>query len=198
MKLSDKELVQLFIDADERAQKLFIEKYKKWVVGVAMKQFKLDLYNANEIFQIVLLNLIENDYKVLKAWQGKSKFSTYLTVIVTRRCIKYLKKNKKETPVDEELYKNTESDNLANPEQYTESLYKLELIQTHMKELKPRDQLLLSYRFVDEREPTEIAQILNMKPATVRKAIHDALTRLRNKLPIDVTLIVLTALIRGR
>ncbi len=192
---SEKKLIKRFLNNDVRAQKQFIEKYKKWVMGVAIKQFKLDVFNAEEIFQIVLLSLIDKDYKVLRAWQGRSKFSTYLTVIVTRACIKYVNKNKNEQPLDESHYEKTQSDNKVSPEDKTHITKQLELIQHYFSQLNSRDQLLLSYRFVDELEPTKIAKILNMKSGAVRKAIHDAVKRLKNKLPFDVTLVILTALI---
>lgn len=193
--ISDKHLIRLFIEGDEKAQKWFVEKYRKWVIGIAIKQFKLEVFNAEEIFQIVLLNLIERNYKVLKAWRGKGKFSTYLTVIVTRACIKYVNKDKKHDSIDDNEQALNQENSGPNPEEFVDSINRLEVIQRHFLQLSGRDQLLLSYRFVDELEPIEIAKILNMKPPTVRKAIHDATRRLKKTLPFDVTLIVLCALI---
>jgi RNA polymerase sigma factor (sigma-70 family) len=193
--ISDTELIQLFIRGEDLAQKCFIEKYRKWVIGVAIKQFKMDVFNAEEIFQIVLLNLIDKEFKVLKSWQGKGKFSTYLTVIVTRACIKYVKKDKNHVSIDDSPQALDYKSSSANPEEFIDSIHRLETLQKHFLQLSARDQLLLSYRFIDELEPIEIAKIVNMKPATVRKAIHDAVLRLKKILPFDVTLIVLCALI---
>ncbi|MBL4659497.1 MAG: sigma-70 family RNA polymerase sigma factor, partial [Alcanivoracaceae bacterium] len=184
--ISDKQLIRLFIQGDEPAQKHFIDKYRKWVIGVAIKQFRLDVFNAEEIFQIILLNLIEKDYHVLKTWQGKGKFSTFLTVIVTRACIKYVNKDKKHQSLDDVITTNFQ-DSAPEPDELIDSINKLEIIQSRFLQLSERDQLLLSYRLIDELQPIEIAKILNMKAATVRKAIHDALLRLKNKLPFDVT-----------
>jgi len=90
MSTSDKKLIEMFIEGDTDAQKTFIKKYKSWVVGIALKRFKMNVFSAEEIFQIVMLNLIDNDYRVLRSWQGKGKFSTYLTIIIIRICSKYV------------------------------------------------------------------------------------------------------------
>jgi RNA polymerase sigma factor (sigma-70 family) len=39
-------------------------------------------HEAEELRSWVLLKLVENDYRVLASWQGRSSFSTYLTVVL--------------------------------------------------------------------------------------------------------------------
>ena len=192
MPLTDEELIDLFLQDDEKAQRLFVEKYRPWVLGVAKKQYKLDAFAAEEVFQNVLLTVLENDCRVLRNWQKKSKFSTYLTVIVCRISAQFKKRNNRPDRAPESTLDNLTSEQNHADEDIHQN-HRLQLIKTHFEQLSGRDQLLLTYRFLEEKEPKEIAQILNMKPATVRKGIHDALARLRNKLPFDVTLMVLTA-----
>ena len=51
-----------------------------------------------------------------------------------------------------------------------------------MQDLSPRDRLLLALRYQDDRPPGDIAPLLGLAPGTTRKALHDAVARLRRKL----------------
>lgn len=50
-----------------------------------------------------------------------------------------------------------------------------------LRRLAPRDRLLLALRFGDERKPKEIAEVLGAPAGAIRKAIHDAIGRLRRR-----------------
>ena len=184
MHLSDKKLLKLFLKNEAAAERAFVDKYRPWILGVAKKHHRLDAFAAEEIVQTTLLALLESDCKAIRNWRGEGKFSTYLTVIVNRICLRHIKKNQPPKVIDD-LKEATAPE--ASPEHQAEQAQQFRLVKQYFEQLSGRDQLLLTYRFLDEKEPSEIAQIMDMKPATVRKAIHDALNRLRKKLPFDVT-----------
>src|SRR5437868_14562689 len=52
----------------------------------------LTLEQVEDIAQEVLLQVVANDYAVLKQFRGRSSLSTYLTVIARRICVHQLAK----------------------------------------------------------------------------------------------------------
>lgn len=59
---------------------------------------------------------------------------------------------------------------------------RLREVEDSIGQLSPRDRLLLALRFVDERTPKEISSVLGLTPGGARKAVHDAVQRLRAQL----------------
>jgi RNA polymerase sigma factor (sigma-70 family) len=58
-------------------------------VGFAARRYRLDPYDAEEFAAIVKLKLVENDYAVLRAYEARSAFGTYISVVVQRMALDY-------------------------------------------------------------------------------------------------------------
>lgn len=58
-------------------------------VGFAARRYKFDLNDAEEFAAIVNLKLVENDYAVLRAYEARSSFSTYISIVVQRLALDY-------------------------------------------------------------------------------------------------------------
>lgn len=58
-------------------------------IGFACRRYRFDLDDAEEFAAEVRLKLIENDYAVLRAWEERSGFSAYISIVVQRLALDY-------------------------------------------------------------------------------------------------------------
>jgi hypothetical protein len=59
------------------------------VVRGVTRRYLLSRFDAEEFASIVRLRLIEDDYEVLRSFEGRSSLRTFLTVVVARLCLNY-------------------------------------------------------------------------------------------------------------
>lgn len=53
-------------------------------VSFACRRHRLDATDADEFRSIVLLRLVENDYAILRAFEARSSFATFISIVVQR------------------------------------------------------------------------------------------------------------------
>jgi len=58
-------------------------------VGFASRRYRLDPDDAEEFASVVKLKLVENDYAVLRAYEARSSFATYISIVVQRLALDY-------------------------------------------------------------------------------------------------------------
>jgi RNA polymerase sigma factor (sigma-70 family) len=58
-------------------------------VAFACRRYRFDPADAEEFASIVNLRLIENDYAILRTYASRSKFSTWISVVVQRMALDY-------------------------------------------------------------------------------------------------------------
>lgn len=61
-------------------------------ISFAAHRHRLDPSDAEEFSAIVKLRLVENDYAVLRAFEGRSSFRTFMSVVVQRMALDYRRK----------------------------------------------------------------------------------------------------------
>ncbi len=54
------------------------------VVRAVAAQRRLDVEEVQELYSLVMLKMVQDDYAVLRGFQGRSRWITYLTVVVQR------------------------------------------------------------------------------------------------------------------
>ena len=173
--------VQAVVAGDPEAEDAFVQACRPLILALAHSRFSFSKEEAEEIVQTVMVGLFDRDRRALAAWRGEGKFSTYLTVITTRACLKYRSLHRPERPLAGPEPRATG----ASPVQRLETRERLASLAEGIARLRPRDQLLLRLRYQDGLEPSEIASMLSLKPGTARKALHDALKRLRKALSAE-------------
>lgn len=181
--MTDEELIEQVIDGLPGAQAEFVQRYEGLVLGLARGRFGFEAEASREIFQRVAERLWDNDCRALKSWRRKGRFSSYLTVIVCHLCLRERKRNQMreqvltETPIASAQW-------VADGPSASELLDHREkrgAIREAWEALSARDRLLLSLRFQDDRSPREISSALGLRPGAARKALHDAVARLRKR-----------------
>ena len=58
-------------------------------VAFACRRYRLDASDAEELRSIVHLRLVENDYAILRAYEQRSSFATYISIVVQRMALDY-------------------------------------------------------------------------------------------------------------
>ena len=58
-------------------------------VGFAARRYRLDPDDADEFAAVVRLKLVDNDYAVLRAYEERSSFATYITIVIQRLLTDY-------------------------------------------------------------------------------------------------------------
>ena len=58
-------------------------------VAYAARRHRLDREDAEEFAAIVRLRLVENDYAILRAYEERSRFDTYISIVVQRMALDY-------------------------------------------------------------------------------------------------------------
>ncbi len=175
----DKALIERVLDGEEFAGRTFAEECRKLILGLAHGRHHLSRDAAEEIHQTVMVRLLDRQGKALRAWRGEGKFTTYLTVIVTREIIHGGKVSRRpEENLDEARFQASSH----NPVKEAELEERGQILRQALQDLKPRDRLLIALRHEDQLPPREIARILGSSSGAIRKALFDATKRLKNRL----------------
>jgi len=58
-------------------------------IRFASRRYRLDFSDEEELAATVKLRLVENDYAVLRAYEERSSFSTYISIVVQRMALDY-------------------------------------------------------------------------------------------------------------
>ncbi|MEM7049364.1 MAG: sigma-70 family RNA polymerase sigma factor [Acidobacteriota bacterium] len=173
----EKDLLRRVVAREAGAEEEFVERYRDLVLGLAHGRLGLPREAAEELLQETMMRLWEKDHRALRAWRGQGKLSTYLTVITLRlareRAVGGMEPRRAEGPPPRPL---------PTPGESVEAQERWQSVRRAFAGGTPRDRLVLALRFLDERSPSEIAQLLGTRPGAARKAIHDALRRLRQRL----------------
>ena len=166
----------------EAAWTEFLERHSKLILHIA-RRASAGHDDVMDRYAYALDRLRENDFKRLRSFSlnGKGKFTTWLVVVVRRLCIDHRRRalgrpqGGLETTLDVE---SIARHNLAallvvdlDPDQIPEETSMApdaELIQTErsqqlaaaLSELAPKDQLLLTLRYVDDHSPEKVARML--------------------------------------
>jgi RNA polymerase sigma factor (sigma-70 family) len=58
-------------------------------VAFACRRYRLDSDDAEELASVVKLRLIENEYAILRAYEARSSFATYISIVVQRMALDF-------------------------------------------------------------------------------------------------------------
>ncbi|MEL7060594.1 MAG: sigma-70 family RNA polymerase sigma factor [Acidobacteriota bacterium] len=175
----DADLIRAVLADEPGADEEWVRRHRRLVIGLARRRYGFDREQAEEILQATVAALWADDRKVLRAWRGRGRFSTYLTVVVCRLCRRRAETARVRRLV--EVPPVERSDAAPSPAERAAVRERQEVVRSALAELRPRDRLLISLRFFDDREPAEMAPLVGLSPGAVRKAVHDALGRLRRQ-----------------
>ncbi|MGZ8796340.1 MAG: RNA polymerase sigma factor [Thermoanaerobaculia bacterium] len=130
-----------------------------------------DRSRAEEIAQDVFLQL----YRSLDSIESPEHLTHWLRQVTTRRCIDVIRRSKlRAVPLDS-IVDIESNDRVADP------LFDRKL-RTLIAELPDMQRVILTLRYQEDLDPSEICRIVEMPVNTVKSHLHRALQSLRSKL----------------
>lgn len=167
--VTDTQLVQKIMDGQQNAFQILIERYQEYVFTISFQVLKVR-EEAEEAAQDTFLKV----YKLLKQFEGKSKFSTWLYTIAYRTAIDYSRKKKKVVQsIDENpgLFQ-LEDTQSAGPMAKTQQGNIREVLQQIIGQLPPQDANILSLYYLHEQSVKEIAIITGLSLSNVKVKLY--------------------------
>ena len=179
----DQRLIDRLLAGEAEAEDEFLSRFRGLAIGLARGRFSFEPLAANEVWQEVVLKLWAEDCKALRSWRGEGRFTTYLTVIVVRICLRRRQAHSRRAALTEPLERAAQvADPARGPGHEAARRERRNALDQALCELSPRDRLLLRLHFQDGHKPSQIARLLKLTPGSVRKALFDARKRIRKRL----------------
>jgi RNA polymerase sigma-70 factor (ECF subfamily) len=177
----DRNLLQRCLQHDTGAWNDFVDRFLGLVYHVIhytahLRSTPLSPEEVEDIAQEVLLQVVANDYAVLKQFRGKSSLATYLTVIARRICVHQLAKlapTKKALPV--EMKRADEDDHPRT----RVGLERQEEVLKLLRRLPSREREVVRLFYLEGRTYEEISATLNMPVNTIGPVLSRAKKRLK-------------------
>jgi len=140
------------------------------VIRRSLTTYRLSEDDVMDAAQDVFVRLCANDFRLLKTYDpARAGLSTWLAVVARSAAIDYARRRRQATsPIDD-----VPEAVLAVEDKHVEKLKIPEGLLTE------RQTLILKFLYDEERDVTEVAQLLKIDAQTVRSTHHKALLRLR-------------------
>jgi RNA polymerase sigma-70 factor, ECF subfamily len=179
----DRNLLQRCLQHDTGAWNDFVDRFLGLVYHVIhytahLRSTPLTPEEVEDIAQEVLLQVVANDYAVLKQFRGKSSLATYLTVIARRICVHQLAKlapTKK--PLPSELKRGDEDE---HPRARV-GLERQEEVLKLLRRLPSKEREVVRLFYLEGRTYEEISSALNIPVNTIGPVLSRAKKRLKAK-----------------
>jgi len=135
---------------------------------------------AEDVTSAVFLKVIEN----LRKFHGdEQSFRNWLYKIATNEANNHLRKTGRGHRLLNVLKNQSSNSSTENKNTIDDDNKKSELLKQAVQSLKPRYQTIITLRFFENMKSQKIADVLGLKPATVRSRLSRAIDKLRKKMP---------------
>ena len=179
MKNEDVALIERILAGDEDAFASLIRKYQQQVHAQALRKID-DFQIAEDIVQETFLQV----YQRLETLEDPKLFPKWLYVIVNRRCIAWLRKNRLQTESLEEIdISEIETEAYsryvaAEHEKATVEAQR-DLVQKLLAKLKERDREVITLHYFEEMTSSEIGEFLGVSENTIKSRLRRARQQLK-------------------
>jgi RNA polymerase sigma factor (sigma-70 family) len=175
--ISVSELLQSCMQGNRKSWDLFFDKFHRLITGVVNQKSS---ENIDDTIQLIYLRLVENDYKVLRKFNGNSygAFFLYLKEISKNVVREENKKNFQQNKITDPF--NYNEDNLIDPQTLinNDSEEDLNLLMGRIMQLDLAFREVLTLRYLGYKT-REIAEILNIPLNTVLTRIKRASEKIK-------------------
>jgi len=177
----DRALLQRCLQHDPGAWNDFVDRFLGLIYHVIhytshLRSAPLKPEEVEDIAQEVLVQVVANDYAVLKQFRGKSSLATYLTVIARRICVHQLAKiAPTHKPIPAEMKKSEEEE---HPRARI-GLERQEEVLKLLRRLPSKEREVVRLFYLEGRSYEEISAALNMPVNTIGPVLSRAKKRLK-------------------
>jgi RNA polymerase sigma factor (sigma-70 family) len=178
-KLSDIELIEQTLAGNQSAYADLVKRHQRFVFTLALR-FTKSREDAEEVAQDCFIKA----YRSLTAYQGNSKFSTWLYTIVYTTAMTFLRKRRLDTSsIDDEgtfIQLENQSGAMNNnlAERKSQSFY----IDQAIGQLLPDDAMIITLFYKGEQSLEEIGEVMGLEANNVKVKLFRARQRLKEKL----------------
>lgn len=173
--LSDQNDIKSCLAGDEAAFTRLVNRYQG-IIGSQMRRFTNDEYELDELVQEVFVQA----WFSLPGYKSKAPFVHWLRKIATRVGYKFWKKRGREK-TGKKIISNEMILDLDNVDQLEPSEAAERLKET-LAALKPKDRLVLTLYYFEDRDTSEIARMTGWSLTLVKVRMHRARNRLKTLL----------------
>ena len=165
--------IQDSLNGDGESYRHLVERYQERI-GRQMWRFSRDPREHQELVQDVFVEA----YRSLNNYAGQAPFEHWLARIATRVGYRFWKQQERERkhgkmPLEEWDQLPESSANALDPEEAARILHEL------LAQLSPRDRLVLTMRYLDEKSVSETAELAGWSQSMVKVQIWRARQKLR-------------------
>jgi len=176
----ERRLVNACLSGERGAWDTFVETYSPFLYSVVCKTLRtrtgtVTEERAAELFSDVFYEIFRNDFQALKAFSGRSKLTTYLYVIVRRRCAASLKPGR--LAEDEEAARSAPWEGLS-PEQTAATQERSQLVRQALASLPKRDAQALELFYFKGLSYAMLSEVLSVPIEHVGMILKRARERL--------------------
>ena len=148
------------------------------VVRRALSSYRLGEDDVLDAAQDVFMRLCANDYRLLKTYDpARAGLSTWLAVVSRSAAIDHVRRRRQATEALDDVPEAA----VAVEDRHIEKL------KIPAGLLTDRQTLILKLLYDEDRDVSEIAQVLKIDAQTVRSTHHKAMLRLREHFRVDAT-----------
>jgi RNA polymerase sigma factor (sigma-70 family) len=178
-KLSDIELIEQTLAGNQSAYADLVKRHQRFVFTLAMR-FTKTREDAEEVAQDSFIKA----YRNLQAFQGQSKFTTWLYSIVYTTAMTFLRKRRLDTSSidDENNFIQVENQNAGFENNMAENKSRSFYLNQAIEQLSADDATIITLFYKGEQSLEEIAVTLGIEPNNVKVKLFRARQRLKEKL----------------
>lgn len=188
MALSDKELINKYLDGNSLAFEELIYRYDRFVLITAI-QFCGNEHDAKDIYQDVFIRVING----LPKFKFQSEFSTWLYRITVNVCLTHTSKMKKKYEEHYSINENEDEENNMSemfiadngefsPQTRAESSDISEKVGEAINYLSPKERMCFILKHYSGYKIREISKMMKCKEGTIKKYLFDGIRKLRHQL----------------
>jgi RNA polymerase sigma factor (sigma-70 family) len=146
-------------------------------------RFKTDQYDLDydSTLNFILDKLSADDYKIIRSFRGKSKFTTFLTIVVNNMIFRYAGKNRN-LPEMPTIISETPLDFLIRQQQMECKELFLKNLPGLLDELNYKEKVILKMRYFKDIKISRISRILGLTRYETQKKLDSGLNFLRKKI----------------
>ncbi len=167
--LTDLEIVEQCLDGNIRVFGVLVDRYQNVLFTAALRMVN-DRQDAEDIVQTAFTKAFEK----LENYNAKYKFFSWLYRITINESLNFIKRRKRQEPLDEPVVSGQQS-----PEDFLGENERKENLQQALMQLKPDYRAVIVLRHFEQHSYQEMGEMLNIPEKTVKSRLFSARQLLR-------------------
>jgi RNA polymerase sigma-70 factor (ECF subfamily) len=181
----DRDLLRRCLSHQPGAWNDFVDRFLGLIYHVVhhtahLRSFPLKPEDTEDLAAEVLLQIVQNDYAVLRQFRSKSSLATYLTVVARRICVHELARRSAAREVQPPV---TGAPEIEEEDGAAVGLERLEEVEKLLGKLRSREREVVRLHYIEGRTYEEISTELNIPVNSIGPILARARSKLRKANP---------------